>query len=350
MNDIDLILEVHKQFELIEKVQSEEETTEAEAAEEFKESLSQVKLRISHLERLNDAHNFLSTVSIPSVASSPTFSSSLRLLLQHQNGQLLTPQLIQRICYFEQKCWDNAILAMGRVLERDLVSIEAYLDDGVYKEMRDKVLKELIEPVLINPKIFNELIIHFIESYCQLRENFVTFVLDTRLNTQFSCSPPSEQVLHFIERTRLLMVVERSEFLQIFSCLPNNEFLKGKYLNKILETVGNLLFQRIELTCKQLTNQNSEEISSFIHPLMESILIESNQKDPFGLFLKLLTQKFNFTKKPPILKIITSASDPVSNVNNVNSVNSVNSVKDVNIDDTTCTYTNNPYNCNVINV
>ena len=241
-----MILEAHKQLELIEKVQRGESTTEP--AEQLKlslPSLEQVQLRISYLERLNGAQNFLSNVSIPSAASSPIFTSSLRLLLQHQNGQLLTPQLLKRICYFEHKCWDNAILAMERVLERDLVSIEAYLDDGVYKEMRDKVLKELIEPLVINPKIFHELITHFVESYCQLRENFVTFVLDTRLNTQFSSSPPSEQVLHFIERTRLLMVVERSEFLEIFGCHPNNDILKGN-LNKIMETVGNLLFQRIE--------------------------------------------------------------------------------------------------------
>lgn len=336
LNDIDLILEAHKQLTLIEQVQNENsdnctadnDNVPPETSQQSKSLLlEQVQQRISYLEQVQQAFNFLATVSIPSVASSLAFSSSLSLLLSsslnsstntntntniNPNSHLLSPQLIQRVCYFEQKCWDNAILAMERVLERDLISIEAYLDDSVYKEMRDKVLKELIRPLLINPRLFEELIIHFVTSYCQLRINFVTFILDTRLNNQFSTSPPLEQVLHLIERTRLLMVVETKEFHEIFSLnLPLQS-----HLNKILETVGNLLLQRIESPCKQLSPKNSAEISSFIHPLMDSIFI-TNQKDPFGFFLKLLVEKFNF-KKPiiaPNIKIDSEISEMISNTN-----------------------------------
>jgi hypothetical protein len=212
--------------------------------------LNQVQEEINLIEKVQEAHNFLMKVSIPSVASSPAFTSSLRLLLSNNlNCHVLTPQIIQKVTHLQGKCWDNAILIMEKVLEKDLISIEVYLDDEIYKEIRDKVLKEIIKTVLINPKMFHNLIIHFIKSYCKLRENYVTFVLDTRLNNQFINLPPLHQLLHLIERTRLLFLVESKEFKEIFPFLPSTS---NFHLNKILETVGNLLFKRIEIPSKKL--------------------------------------------------------------------------------------------------
>lgn len=205
-----------------------------------------------------------------------------------------------------QKCWDNALVAMERVLDRDLTSIEAYLDDRVYKEMRDQVLKQLVNPTTLKPTLFQNLLEHFTSSYAQLRGNFIKFIIDTRLNSQFASSPPLDQILHLIERTRLLMSVERREFSEIFF-----EIQASPDLNKILETVGNLLFERIEQAAKHLKPEESKEIAAFIHPLMNSILSENNQKDPFGLFLKLLTERFGF--KPPITSMKIEIHESVDN-------------------------------------
>ncbi len=205
-----------------------------------------------------------------------------------------------------QKCWDNALVAMERVLDRDLTSIEAYLDDRVYKEMRDQVLKQLVNPTTLNPTLFQNLLEHFTSSYAQLRGNFIKFILDTRLNSQFASSPPRDQILHLIERTRLLMSVERREFSEIFF-----EIQASPDLNKILETVGNLLFERIEHAAKHLKPEESKEIAAFIHPLMNSILSENSQKDPFGLFLKLLTERFGF--KPPVTRVNIEIHESIDN-------------------------------------
>jgi hypothetical protein len=220
-----------------------------------------------------------------------------------------------------EKCWDNALVAMERVLDRDLVSLEAYLDDRVYKDLRNLVLKPLIQSTRSK-----DLINHFAASYAQLRINFVHFVIDVRLNTQFDSLQPSEQVLHLIERTRLIMTVERREFFEIF---PPDLPLKP-HLNKILESVGNLLFQRIEPLCK---SPQDKEISGFVHPLMNSIL-EKDPLDPFGLFLKLLTDRF-FPISNDIVNVRKfSVSDTTANTNtpianNLTSTNDVLSGSDV---------------------
>ena len=89
------------------------------------------------------------------------------------------------------------------------------------------------------------------------------------------------------------MVVETREFNGIFgkfTAIFNFNEIKRAQLNKILENVGNLLYQRIEPLCRSLSPFQRTKISGFIHPLMKSILKEG-QSDPFGLFLKLLSDK-----------------------------------------------------------
>ena len=319
LNSIDLLLEAHKQLTSLDTNMSEMPSSPVLPMSSAAEELERVRERIAHIEKINSAISFLSTCSIPSVASSPLFTTSLSLLV---TNTALSPSLLKRSCWLMQKCWDNAITVMERVLDRDLTSIEAYLDDNVYKEMRDRVLKQLISPVTLKPTAFSDLIVHFVNNYTQLRENFVTFILDTRLNSQFADSNPRDQVLHFIERTRLLMVVETREFQEIFGGIPG-AFVKAQ-LNKILETVGNLLLQRIDLPCKQLSLQDSKEIAAFIHPLMNSILNENDQKDPFGLFLKLITERFHFDASVNSSDIKAVSSDDNAGHNSTSVSNVIN--------------------------
>ena len=313
LHEIDVLLEAQKQLSLAAVPETSTSTSTSTSTntntnilvdtEDLDDRLKQVKEKIEHLKSLETAKKFISTCSIPSVASSPIFISSLTLILT-TSTTCQESKLINQACKLMEKCWDNALVAMDRVLERDLISIEAYLDDRVYREIRDQVLQKLIQPtktmmtVTTMTNVSSTLIIdHFVTTYTQLRENFVTLVLDRRLNSQFVDFNPRDQVFHLIERTRLLMVVERKEFSTIFdydyssineeiTCTLNSQ------LNRILETVGNLLFQRIEKPCRSLKPEESTELTEFIYPLMNSILVEDNLRDPFGLFLKLLTQRF----------------------------------------------------------
>lgn len=286
---MDLLLEAHKQLSLAwpPSSSSPSEAPVSPKTDELETQIKQIQSRIAHLESIESARSFLSTLSIPSAASSPLFIHSLRLL-QSQNF----PQdqiVIGRAYRLMEKCWDNAMTAMEKVLDRDLVSIETYLDDRVYRDLKNLVLKPLLQPDL-NQNLLD----HFASTYGQLRINLIRFVLDARLNSQFDLLPPSEQVLHLIERTRLLLTTERREFSEIF----DQSLLSSlrPHLNKILENVGNLLFQRIELIYAAIASEDSSEISSFILPLMNSLL-EKDSNDPFGLFLKLLTERFHLVNE-----------------------------------------------------
>ena len=300
LRDLDLLLEAHKQLSLAlleppeepSKGKSEHDNSTPSTLDsaELSNELSTVQLEISRLESLNSSVHLISTCSIPSVASSEPFLAALRLLIS--TDPVRYSSSISRAGLLIEKCWDNALVAMERVLEKDLFSLEDYLDDRVYKELRDRVLKPILSPfTLINPLFtnFKSILEHFIASYSRLRVNSVTYILDHRLNNQFESSKEDDQVLHLIERTRLLMVVENREFNSLFASLQEVECKKAQ-LNKILETIGNLLYQRIEPLCRSLSSFQRAKIAGFIHPLMNSILkIGSN--DPFGLFLRLLSQK-----------------------------------------------------------
>ena len=317
LRHLDLLLEAHKQLLLAitappEDHENQEVSIERPASDialsprtnGLEKELQRVQNRIAQLEAQQDARCFLSACAIPSVASSPIFSDSLGLLLDNPVISPADNQILNRSFGMMEKCWDNALTAMERVLERDLVSLEAYLDDPVYKELRDSVLK----PLLVHYKHLScALIEHFVSTYAQLRINFVTYVLDTRLNTQFFESQPEDQILHLIERTRLVMTVERREFMEIFSA-SQSQNLKVN-LNRILETVGNLLYKRIEPICSKITVKS--QISNFIHPLMASIL-KIDESDPFGLFLNLLAVRFfkpDISVIPADIKYITNNSD-----------------------------------------
>lgn len=308
LRDLDLLIEAHKQLSLAieEPVDKAAEVVQPKSpvdCEELTKELSMVQAEIARLESLNSAIQLISTCSIPSVASSEPFLASLKLLLS--TDQVKYAALINRAAFLMEKCWDNALVAMERVLDRDLQSLEDYLDDRVYKELRDRVLKPLLTVYkLKTSSSFVPLLEHFIASYSQLRLNSVTFILDTRLNNQFQSSKEDDQILHLIERARLLMVVETREFNGIFGDLDfETSTNKKAQLNKILETVGNLLYQRIEPLCRSLSPFQLARVSGFIHPLMKSIL-KNGENDPFGLFLKLLSEKH--------FPLIEGYKDPVS--------------------------------------
>lgn len=265
--------------------------------------MQRVQGRIAHIEAVQSAKEFIASCSVPSVASSPLFLHSLKLITDSPVADTETEVIINRALQLMQKCWDNALVAMERVLDRDLTSIEAYLDDPVYKDLKNLVLK----PLLIHKnRLPRHLLNHFAASYAQLRINFVKFVLDTRLNSQFDSLQPKEQVLHLIERTRLIMSQERKEYGNVFESPVSSDAhppLEIRlHLNKILESVGNLLFQRMEPLCSTLQSNSRDQVSQFIHPLMRTIL-ENDQNDPFGLFLKLLTERFFKEVNPLVLNV-----------------------------------------------
>ena len=315
LRSLDRLLEAHKQLTLVSTEQFAPEksvdclnlndeissSTQSRSQDECEIQLKQVQERIKEIETYNHSLKYLQNCSIPSVSASPAFYAALKIILE--SSEPVPLNIIERSCKLMEKCWDNGLLAIERVLERDLVSLEAYLDDRVYREIRDQVLIPLISLTKLksfsdkNLNHFYELVVHFLASYTQLRQNFVTFILDQRLNSQFCDSSSKDQVLHLIERTRLLMVVETKEFDFIFfdydpTSVDKNPLLSS-HLNKILETVGNLLFARIEIPCRDLDFKEAQEISLFIYNLMQSIFAkEQNSKDPFGLFLQLLAQKF----------------------------------------------------------
>lgn len=313
LRHLDLLLEAHKQLNLATHLTPGEDvvTVRIPETETDMDELQAIRARISYLDSLQQAQSFLATCSIPSVASSPQFISALLLLLN--NDKYIDTNLISRCGFLMQKCWDNGLVAMDRVLDRDLVSIESYLDDRVYKDLKNHVLKPLLKPA--NHTLYSALLSHFLATYTQLRENFVKFVLDARLNNQFNDFSPRDQILHLIERTRLLMVVERAEFTDIFDC---DVLANTTYLNRILEAVGNLLLNRLDSPCRSLSVDDCKSLSEFTTPLYNSILTSSNPKDPFGLFLKLLTEKYlvvlaSDTKEYPEEQSRTSTS----NVQNV---------------------------------
>lgn len=336
LRSLDLLLEAHKQLTLVSTEQFIPEkivdslnleissSTQSRAQDECEIQLKKVQERIKEIETYNQSLKYLQNCSIPSVSASPAFYGALKIILE--SSEPVPLNIIERSCRLMEKCWDNGLVAIERVLERDLISLEAYLDDRVYREIRDQVLKPLISLTKLktfsdkDSNYFNELVIHFLASYTQLRQNFVTFILDQRLNSQFCDSSSKDQVLHLIERTRLLMVVEKREFDFIFfdfnydyDSSVTKDPLLSSHLNKILETVGNLLFSRIEIPCRDLNFKESQEISSFIYTLMQSILgKEQNSKDPFGLFLQLLAEKFFSNPSQEIKK--QQSSDQIFNV------------------------------------
>lgn len=324
LRNIDLLLEAHKQLSLATTpaeesnepaaIQEPDTATASNDTTQLKEELQIVQDRIRKIQELEKALNFLSTCSIPSVAASPTFYNSLSVFFASSNQQA-DPRIINRCSFLIQKCWDNALVAMERVLERDLVSLEAYLDDRVYREIKDQVISPLVRITKLSTSLFKTLIAHFTTSYAQLRENFITLILDGRLNSQFSDSPAKEQVLHLIERTRLLMVVEQREFASLFNYQEDELALLVKStLNRILESIGNLMFTRIETPIRGLSNTDRSELAAFVGPLMKSILTENDLKDPFGLFLNLLNEKFFTT---PAINIKSQESKSLSSVINV---------------------------------
>jgi hypothetical protein len=307
LRHIDLLLEAHKQLTLATMTSTENcdaatvtEISTTSTSNNLEKELVNVQKRIKSIEEYQKATKFLSTCSIPSVAASPIFYSSLSTLFSPSNPQPPNAVILDRCSFLMKKCWDNALVAMERVLERDLISLEAYLDDQVYREIKEQVIIPLIRITKLAPH-FTEAITHFTQTYAQLRENFVTLVLDGRLNSQFSDSHPKEQVLHLIERTRLLMVVEQREYASIFNySLSDLAVVVKSSLNRILESIGNLMFSRIEGPLRSLSASDRAELSAFVNPLMESVLTAEDSNNPFGLFLKLLSEKFSLsTSKDP---------------------------------------------------
>lgn len=283
LRDLDLLIEAHKQLSLaLEEPPDGTAELDFSEGEDLSPELINVQIEISHLESLNSAIKLISTCSIPSVASSETFLSSLKLLIEC-DGFKYAP-LINRANILIVKCWDNAILAMERVLERDLVSLEDYLDDKMYKELRDRVLKPFLTVTYEDDSIFD----HFLASYSRLRVNSVSLILDKRLNNQFSHLKEDDQILNLIERTRFLMVIERREFDGLFGDEIDDQKSRA-HLNKILETIGNSLYKRIDPLFTSLSPFQLKIVFDFVHPLMNSILL-IDETDPFAFFLKLLIE------------------------------------------------------------
>ncbi len=290
LRQLDLLLEAHRQLHLLSTPTATQEPSTSPspspsaAKSELLSKLAEVQGRLASLEEHQKAEAFLKGAIMPSLTASPTFFAALQCL--HRTGGLTAP-LQEKTRFLMKRCWSNTIAAMERVLDTDLDTIEAYMDDRSYTELKEKMLKPLLQIIALDPNTYADCLLDFTVQYAQLRQNSIRFLMTERqlgLDSMFSTSPPQEQITHLIERTRLLMQVEAREFDDLFTrpLLP-----KSHARNEILETVGNLLYSRIENLSKGTTE--TRQVAFLIQSLLESLLLlQSNTNDPFALFLQLL--------------------------------------------------------------
>lgn len=292
LRHLDLLLEAHKQLCLLSSPDSQRQLpasppSPSVAKSELLSRLTAVQARIAALAEQQQATDFIDAAVLPSMTASPVFLDSLRCL--HQAGAI-TPQLLEKTQSLMRRCWSNTLAAMERVLAMDLDTIEAYIDDCSYTELKEKMLRPLLRIIALDPVSHAETLNDFALEYAQLRENSIRFLVNERLlslDAVFSTSQPQEQIMHLIERARLLMKVEAREFDDLFGSLLASSKCPAR--NRILETVGNLIYERIETLSRECTD--STQVSSLIQSLLESLLLlqsSSNIGDPFAVLLQLL--------------------------------------------------------------
>lgn len=330
LRNVDLLLESHRQLTLISLSDNSpiENSGVVSTAKVEQEQLAIVQNRIAQISEFFKSLRFLQSCSIASVASSEQFASSLKMILLNNNSDHPDiKNVIVRSDILIQKCWDNSLVAVGRILEHDLDSIESYLDDRVYQEIEQKVLQPLIALSCLDKHIFAETREHFLQSYVSLRESFLRFSVDEKLNMQLIMEADKGadlKILDLIERTRLMMFVERREFHKLFNLYQTDlQILTNSHLYKVLEMVGNLLYNRIEQIQIQLKSEHEKtKISRFIKQL-KTMMIEQKssdpttssspaEKDPFYLFLNLLAERF-FPFKEAVAVEPSQTSSPLSN-------------------------------------
>jgi hypothetical protein len=207
------------------------------AKSELLAKLASVQQRISALEEQSHAQTFIQSAVLPSLTASPAFFEALQCL--YRTGTV-SESAREKTLHLMKRCWTNTLTAMERVLDADCDSIEAYMDNRSYTELKEKLLKPLIRLISLDQSAFAGCLLEFSGQYAQLRQNSIRFFLE--LNGPLSTTSPEDQIMHLIERARLLMQVEAREFADIFGRLMQ----KSHARNEILESVGNLIYVRIE--------------------------------------------------------------------------------------------------------
>lgn len=287
LRSLDLLLESHKQLQLLSQsqLQSAEPAVTSPSAEkgELLAKLAAVQDQIAALDAVQKAEAFIQAAVMPSLTASPTFYEALSRLY---SAQRLSPSIAAKTIQLMSKCWTNTMTAMERVLDADLDSLEAYIDDRSYAELRERVLRPLLKIVDLSPALFTESLTDFVGEYVKLRQNSVRFLVNERLNQSdsvFSTAPPEERIMHLIERARLMLQIEGREFDGLFG-----QFDFKTSRNAILETVGNLMYIQIEQTARQLS-EPSHKVSQFIQSMLQSLaVLQGAANDPFTHFLRLL--------------------------------------------------------------